>query len=533
MNDLSMASKVEKERVIREVVKIHSRYSDEDLIATALLQEDLGIDSIMIASVGSDLNKLFEVPQPVSTQGVETLEMLVNKFSQYELGREARKSLLQQESGTDPQQETRPAAANDSDHAALTMRDFVTDTSKDLFSKVKRFAPFLQSRTEQGLFWYGMALRSRCTNRAVIFDEYAGKEREFLMFASNNYLGLANDARVIGAIVDATQRFGATNTGCRLIGGTNELHKELEAKLARLKGREACIVFPSGYSANVGVISALLGANDTVITDVYNHMSIQDGCRLSGATKRIYQHNDMTSLEDVLKRAEAKPGGKLIVADGVFSMHGDIANLPEMVRLAKQYNARVLIDDAHATGVLGNRGSGTAEHFGLEQEVDLEVGTLSKALAGMGGFVVGDKDVIEYLRYYANSYVFAATIPAGVAAGLIKSVEILQQEPQRLHRLWDNIRYLRSALQAHGFNTERTDSAIIPVIIGDEQKAMAMGRSVRKRGMFCQTVVFPGVAVGDARLRISVLASHTLGDLDQAIGILAESARENQSVTLD
>ena len=215
------------------------------------------------------------------------------------------------------------------------------------------------------------------------------------------------------------------------------------------------------------------------------------------------------------------------MADGVFSMHGDVVDLPGIAALARKYGARLLIDDAHSTGVLGATGSGTAEHFGMKGAVDLEVGTMSKALGGQGGFVVGEKEVIDYLRFYANAYVFAATIPAAIAAGLIAALDVLEAEPQRLTRLWDNVRYLKTSLDMLGFDTEHSASAIVPIVIGDERRAMAMGRSVRRRGMFCQTVVFPGVAVGDARLRISVLESHTRADLDEAIGILTESAHEN------
>ncbi|MBI3898692.1 MAG: aminotransferase class I/II-fold pyridoxal phosphate-dependent enzyme [Gammaproteobacteria bacterium] len=528
MVEADVGSRKKKERLIREVVKTFSKYSEDELIPSALLQEDLGIDSIMIAAIAAELNKMFTVPQPVTTQGVETLNMLIEKFGKYELGEEAWYRWFPSSAVRQSDNDVDSAVTVPADYDRLTIRDFVGDGGADLFAKVERFAPFLKDRTSQGLFWYGMAAKDRSANRAVIFDEHAGQEREFLMFASNNYLDLANDPRVIQAIGDAAKKFGATHTGSRLIGGTSALHKELEAKLAALKGRDDCIVFPSGYSANVGVLSALLGPNDVVISDVYNHMSIQDGAKLAGAARRIYSHNDMDSLEQVLQRAADRPGGKLIVADGVFSMHGDIAKLPDMIRLAKQYNARLLIDDAHATGVLGERGSGTAEHFGLKGAVDLEVGTLSKALAGMGGFVVGNRDVIDYLRFYANAYVFAAAIPAHVAAGLITSIEILQQEPERIEKLWSNIRYLRTALQQQGFDTEQSDSAIIPVAIGDEQKAMTFGRAVRRRGLFCQTVVFPGVAVGEARLRISVLTSHTREDLDQAVDILIEVACETR-----
>ena len=370
-----------------------------------------------------------------------------------------------------------------------------------------------------------MALESTCRNRAVIYDEVAGKSREFLMFASNNYLGLANHPQVVEAIADAARAYGSTNTGCRLIGGTNVLHKELERRLAEWKGRESCIVYPSGYSANLGCISALAGPSDLVFTDAINHMSIQDGCKLSGAGRRIYQHT-MESLEETLEKSREHQGGKLIVTDGVFSMHGDIVNLPRLVELAKAYEAKVLIDDAHSTGVLGRTGSGTTEHFFLKGQVDLELGTMSKALAGVGGFVCGDEAVVEYLRFYSNSYVFAATIPAPVVAGVIASIDVMQAEPQRLSQLWRNIHHLRSMLQQAGFDLEQSASAIIPVVVGSDQVTLELGRAVRARGMYCQTVVFPGVAVGDARLRISVTSEHTTEDLDLAAEILVDAAQE-------
>ncbi len=529
MTEALLSRAPDKTSVIRSVVQTHSQYADSELIADALLQEDLGIDSIMLAAIVADLNKLFVPPRLLRPDEFDTLDSLIRKFASFDLPEAAAADWPAAEDAPAPPPAPAAAVAAETglDESRLTMRDFVGGSDSDVFAKTQRFGRFLSSRNEQGLFWYGMASKGVCTNRAVIHDEYEGREREFLLFASNNYLGLANDPRVIESIVRTTRSHGATNTGSRLIGGTTDLHKQLEHDLARLKGREDCIVFPSGYSANLGAISALLGANDLAITDMYNHMSIQDGCRLSGASKRIFTHNDMTSLEDVLQRSQDRPGGRLIVVDGVFSMHGDVVRLPELLRLARQYGARVLVDDAHSTGVLGASGSGTTEHFHLKGEVDLEVGTMSKALGGQGGFVAGDKQVIDYLRFYANSYVFAATIPAPVAAGLITSVELMQSEPQRLARLWENIRYLKSRLDALGFDTEESDSAIIPVVIGDEKRAMELGRSVRRRGMFCQTVVFPGVAVGDARLRISVMESHTREDLDEAVRILVDAASEN------
>jgi 7-keto-8-aminopelargonate synthetase-like enzyme len=303
------------------------------------------------------------------------------------------------------------------------------------------------------------------------------------------------------------------------------LHLELERKLAKLKGRESCIVYPSGYSANLGAISALVGRNDLVFTDNINHMSIQDGCKLSGASRKLYPHT-LASLEKSLAKYADHPGGKLIVTDGVFSMHGDIVDLPRLVKLANQYGARVLVDDAHSTGVLGATGSGTTEHFNMKGQVDLEMGTLSKSLSGLGGFICADEDVVDYLRFYSNSYVFAATIPAPVAAGVIASIDIMVSEPQRLEKLWQNIRYIRSKLLNLGFDLENSDSAIIPIVVGDDRLTLDFGRAVRARGLFCQTVVFPGVAVGDARLRMSITCEHTQENLDQACEILIDAALE-------
>ncbi|MFF7259364.1 aminotransferase class I/II-fold pyridoxal phosphate-dependent enzyme [Streptomyces sp. NPDC008159] len=490
----------------------HTGYRSDQLGLDTGLESELGIDSVILASVvaetadalGLDASQLGPVR-------ATTLRELVTVLAS------ARRT-----TASEPE-----PGSHDGEWDSRSTKDFVEQRDRDLFAKTRSFRSYLRGREQQHLYWYGMPLRSRSSNRAVIFDELTGREREFLMFASNNYLGLANHPRVVEAVCDATRAYGATHTGSRFIGGTNMLHKELERRLAAFKQRSACIVFPGGYAANLGTVSALVKNYDTLVVDRLNHMSIVDGGRLSGGIRKIYQHNDMADLERILARtADQSDGGTLVVADGVFSMHGDICDLPEIVRLAKTYGSRVLIDDAHSTGVLGARGSGTAEHFGLKGEVDLELGTMSKALAGMGGFVVGDEDVIEYLRYYANSYVFAANIPAGVAAGLIASLDVIETEPERLKQLWTNIEVLRGNLLDAGFDLEHSQSAILPIVIGDERKTMEMGRAVRARGLFCQTVVYPGVSLGDARLRVSVTCEHTRQDLDLATEIFTDAARE-------
>ncbi|MFC5718661.1 aminotransferase class I/II-fold pyridoxal phosphate-dependent enzyme [Streptomyces gamaensis] len=491
-----------------------TQYQRHQLPLDADFESELGIDSVILTSLVTEAAAELALPEDAA-HGIaaSTLRTLAAELT-------ARRAAT-----TTPAATGAPSPAGAWDHRS--MKDFVEQRDTDLFAKARSFAAYRRKREEQHLHWYGMPLLSRCANRAVILDELTGREREFLMFASNNYLGLANHPKVIDAVCDATRTFGATHTGSRFIGGTNMLHKELERRLAAFKRRPACIVYPGGYAANLGAISGLVKSYDTLVIDKFNHMSIVDGGKLSGAIRKIYQHNDMTDLEKVLQRAtDAGTGGTLIVADGVFSMHGDLCDLPEIVRLAKTYGARVLVDDAHATGVLGERGSGTAEHFGLKGEVDLELGTMSKALAGMGGFLVGEEDVVEYLRHYSNSYVFAANIPAGVAAGLIASLDVLEAEPERLTRLWANITALRERLRGAGFDLERTESAILPLVIGDERQAMEMGRAVRARGLFCQTVVYPGVPLGDARLRVSVTCEHTERDLDLATEIFVDSARE-------
>jgi 4-hydroxy-2,2'-bipyrrole-5-methanol synthase len=558
------------EAVLTAVMR-HTHYQRHQLDLDADLEGELGIDSVVLASVAAEVVRDLggpdtaadvsattlrglcaalgaaapaPAPEPVRTKAVHREPVAREPVHREPADREAadREAADREPVGREPARpEPRrpepvrrrpepPAEVRDTADAEpwddRSMRDFTEERDPDLFAKVRSFGRYLRRREDEQLYWYGMPLQSQCRNRAVIHDELTGRTREFLMFASNNYLGLANHPKVVEAICDATRVYGATNTGCRLIGGTNVLHKELERRLAAFKQRPAAIVFPGGYSANLGAISALVKSYDAVVVDKYNHMSIVDGSRLSGGVRKIYQHNDMADLERVLERSADRQTGRLIVADGVFSMHGDVCNLPGIVRLAKRYGARVLIDDAHATGVLGARGSGTAEHFGLKGKVDLELGTMSKTLAGMGGFVVGDEDVIEYLRFYAHSYVFAATIPAGVAAGLIAAIDVMEKEPERVARLWSNIRTLRSRLRDTGFDLENTDSAILPIVIHDERRAMEMGRAVRARGLFCQTVVFPGVGLGDARLRVSVTSEHTPQDLDEAAQIFEDAGRE-------
>ncbi|ASA54441.1 aminotransferase class I/II-fold pyridoxal phosphate-dependent enzyme [Vibrio gazogenes] len=520
--------------MICQVFANNSGYPAESLNMNAQIENDLGIDSINVLSIQSELLTMLGLDPKLTLPKVDTLAAmktaLIAQLPQN--GEGYQPPVIAQTEAVAPNEENpyaHLAMSSEADRKQVgdprTMRDFVGIQHPDLFHKAREFRKFYHEKRDNQLYWYGMPLETPCKNRAVIFDETIGKSREFLMFGSNSYLGLSSHPEVIQAIQDAAGLYGATNTGCRIIAGSNMLHLELERKLAKLKGRDDCIVYPSGYSANLGCISALTSKHDLVFTDSINHMSIQDGCKLAGAQRKIYDHS-LTSLEKSLAKYADHPGGKLIVTDGVFSMHGDIVDLPRLVKLAERYGAKVLVDDAHSTGVLGKTGSGTSEHFNMKGQVDLELGTMSKSLSGLGGYVCADGDVVEYLRFYSNSYVFAATIPAHVAAGVIASIDIMLREPERLTRLWDNIYYFRTRLLNAGFDLENSDSAIIPVVVGDDAKTLLFGRAVRKRGMYCQTVVFPGVSVGDARLRISVTSEHTRQDLDEAYQILVDSALE-------
>ncbi|WJV63388.1 aminotransferase class I/II-fold pyridoxal phosphate-dependent enzyme [Pectobacteriaceae bacterium C52] len=525
--------------LVCQIFASHSGYDVNALVLDAGIKSDLKIDSVSVASAQSELLDTLQLNSETAIANCNTLSALKQCLAAclvQEKGQDwfEQRGRGQSDPAIDHDADTTtevtpptatPAAINAEIGDPRTMRDFVGIEHPDIFHKAREFHLFYQDKKKRQLYFYGMPLETPCKNRAVMFDETTGQHREFLMFGSNSYLGLSNHPEIIHAIQDAASLYGATNTGCRIIAGSNVLHLELERKLAKLKGRDDCIVYPSGYSANLGCISALTSRHDLVFTDAINHMSIQDGCKLAGAQRKIYNHS-LTSLEKSLAKYADHPGGKLIVTDGVFSMHGDIVDLPRLMKLAERYGARVLVDDAHSTGVLGKTGAGTSEHFNMKGQVDLELGTMSKALSGLGGYVCGDGDVVEYLRFYSNSYVFAATIPAPVAAGVIASIDVMLREPERLAKLWDNIYYFRTRLLNAGFDLENSDSAIIPIVVGDDAKTLFFGRAVRARGMFCQTVVFPGVSVGDARLRISITSEHTREDLDEAYAILVASALE-------
>lgn len=330
------------------------------------------------------------------------------------------------------------------------------------------------------------------------------------LFSSNNYLDLANDPEVKAAACEALEQYGVGAGGSRLTTGTGPLHVCLEEELARFKGREAALVFNTGYMANVGIISALMGRGDVIFSDQLNHASIIDGCRLSGAEVVVYRHNDMADLEDKLRAYRGRKG--LIVSDGVFSMDGDLVPLPQLVELAKRYGVHTMIDEAHATGVVGATGRGTEEHYHMEGSVDVLMGTLSKAVGSEGGFVCGSAELIQYLTNKARSFIFSTALsPVTMAAGL-RGLQKIQEEPQRVVHLRDNMAFLCRKLGRYGIPVQ-SDSAILPIIVGEEKRAMAAMEALKERGYYVSAIRYPTVARGSARLRVALMSSHTREEL--------------------
>jgi 8-amino-7-oxononanoate synthase len=349
--------------------------------------------------------------------------------------------------------------------------------------------------------------------------------RPVVMLGSNNYLGLSSHPEVKAAAAEALEKYGTGCAGSRLLNGTLDIHVELEERLARFMRREAVITFATGYQANVGAISALLGRHDEVFLDSLDHASLLDGVRLGFAKDRKFKHNDMADLE---KKLAAAPDhtGKLIVVDGVYSMEGDLADLPRIVALARRYKARVFVDEAHGVGVLGTHGRGACEHFGVESEVDLVMGTFSKSLAAVGGFIAGSRHVIDYIKHNARSAIFSAAPSPPVIGAVKRALDILEREPERRKALWENTDYMKAALPALGFQIGKPESPVIPIVVGQDEIAYEMAVRLQDEGVFANPVVSPAVQPGNAMIRTSYMATHTRAHLDIALEALASVGRQ-------
>jgi len=344
--------------------------------------------------------------------------------------------------------------------------------------------------------------------------------REVINLSSNNYLGLTTHPKLKQKALEAIEKYGVGSGAVRTIAGTMTLHMALEEKIAQFKHVEASVVFQSGFTANAGTVQAILGKEDVIISDELNHASIIDGCRLSRAEIKVFPHKDMEACEKVLKEIENRPGRKLLITDGVFSMDGDIAPLPQLVELAEKYGCIMMIDDAHASGVLGRNGRGTVDHYNLHGRIDIQVGTLSKAIGALGGYVCAARDTIEFLYHRARPFLFSTSHPPSVAATCIAAFEVLEEEPERIEKLWANTRFFKEGLKKLGFNTGMSETPITPVIVGDAALAHEFSRELFAAGVFAQGIGFPTVARGKARIRTIVTATHTEDELSRALEIL-------------
>lgn len=340
--------------------------------------------------------------------------------------------------------------------------------------------------------------------------------REMIMVGSNNYLGLINHPQVMKAAQEAVLRYGVATCGSRFLNGTLDLHVELEERLAKFMKKEAALTFSTGFQTNQGIISTLIGRGDAIITDRMVHASIIDAARLSYGDIYKFKHNDMDDLDRII--ASLKKGiGKLIVVDGVFSMEGDLANLPQIIKLAKKHSAKVMVDDAHGIGVMGKDGRGTSEHFGVEDDVDLIMGTFSKSFASLGGFVAGEKKVISYIKHFARALIFSASITPASVATVLATLNIIESEPERREKLWAITKKMKSGFQAMGYNTGPTETPIIPVIIGSDELTFMLWKFLREDGIFTNPVIYPAVPKGQSLIRTSYSATHTDEELDTVL----------------
>jgi len=400
---------------------------------------------------------------------------------------------------------------------AAIIRQAREEKAPDLFEKCKNFTAAKEVMSA-GFYPFFRVVCSE-QNPEVIVD---GKK--MVMLGSNNYLGLTSHPKVKEAAIEAIKRYGSGCAGSRLLNGTLDIHVRLEEKLALFFRKEAALTFSTGYQTNLGIISAVAAKGDVVVIDKLDHASIIDACRLSFAELKKFRHNDMDSLAYVLKTCGNR--GKLVVVDGVYSMEGDIASLPDIVKVCKQYGARLMVDDAHGIGVLGATGRGTAEHFGLENEVDILMGTYSKSLASIGGFVAANEDVIHYIKHVSRPLIFSASPPPASVASVIAALDIVDREPERRERLWANTNKMMTAYQQMGFDIGVSKSPVIPLLMGDMERAFMMWKTLHEEGVFVNPVVPPAVQPGRCMIRTSYMATHTEVMLDRVLGVIERAGRK-------
>jgi 8-amino-7-oxononanoate synthase len=394
----------------------------------------------------------------------------------------------------------------------------LSTTDIALFDKCRKYTRADEVKA-QGLYPYFKPI-SESEDTVVVIED---KKR--IMLGSNNYLGLTHHPKVLEAAARALSMYGSGCTGSRFLNGTLDLHLQLEEALSRFMGKEDCIVFSTGYNANLGLISGLVSKGDVVFLDKLDHASIVDGAKMSYGITERFAHANLDSLDRKLAKC-TEPGGRMVIVDGVYSMEGDIADIPGLLRVCRKYGAALAIDDAHSIGVLGPNGDGTAAHFGLVDEVDLVAGTFSKSLASIGGFVAGSRQVINYLRHHSRPLIFTAALPPSNTAGVLAALEVMQQEPERREHLWANTRRLAEGFRNLGFDTGPSETPIIPILIGPLEKTLFMWRKVFDAGIFTNPVVPPAVPPSQCRLRISLMATHTAEQIDYCLETIGNLGRE-------
>lgn len=403
----------------------------------------------------------------------------------------------------------------------MQAEDKTTVAFSDLFEKCFNYKDPDMVRN-MGIYPYFHPIQSAPGNEVVVDG------KKCIMVGSNNYLGLVDHPKVKEAAAEAARKYGTGCTGSRFLNGTLDLHLELEERLAKFVQKPAALVFSTGFQTNLGTISCLVGKNDAVVIDRQDHACIVDGARLSYGKIYKFAHNDMSDLDRVLAnvRNNSTRGGVLVVVDGVFSMEGDIIKLPELVEVCSKYNARVMVDDAHSIGVLGKTGAGTPEHFGLTDRVDLQMGTFSKSFAALGGFVAGDPQVIDWVKHNARALIFSASIPPSSAAAVLAALNIIESEPERRANLWKNARRMQKEFRDLGFNIGRTETPVIPIVVGGDLDCFAFWKALFDNGVFTNPVISPAVPPGQAMIRTSYTATHTDEQLDRVVEVIARIGRE-------
>jgi 8-amino-7-oxononanoate synthase len=421
----------------------------------------------------------------------------------------------------------KPLADDDLIPASLTIDALAQDgydnpDSRDIFAKARSFELVKQAKA-LGFYPFFKPLDANVGPEAIVDG------KRVIMLGSNNYLGLTRHPRVIQAAREAVEQHGTSMTGSRLMNGNTNIHLALEAKIAEFLRREAALVFSTGYQANLGAISALVNRRAAAVIDKGDHASIYDGCKLSDGEAFRFRHNEPNHLEQVLSKVTADRAA-LVVVDGVYSMGGDIADLPAIVDICRRYEARLLVDDAHAIGVLGDGGRGTGSHFGLDDDVDLVVGTFSKSLASIGGFVAGDEDVLEWIKHFARPMLFSASMPPSSVAAATTALHVLMEEPWLVDQVNANAVRLRDGLRSAGFDIGPSQTPIVPIVVGDEVKMVSFWRGILNRGVYTNAVIWPAVGKGEAILRTSCMATHSEKQIDTAVEIMAEIGRQSRII---